>query len=121
LPEVVELKEGERCDVFCFDQDKVERLRDQIPDVSELVRFFKAVADETRAKIISILSKEEVCVCDLAALLGTTVSNVSHHLRILRSARVVRSRRKGKQVYYSLDDEHVMTIIREGLDHVAHR
>jgi len=115
------LNQGEDfCDVFCLDEDKVKRLMGTVPDMTGLAELFKVLADETRARIVYLLSKDELCVCDVAAILGTTVSNVSHHLRVLRTSHLVRFRRDGKQVYYTLDDDHVDHIIREGFDHVNH-
>lgn len=115
------LNQGEDfCDIFCIDEDKVKRLMGKVPDTGGLAELFKVLADETRASIVYLLSKEELCVCDIATILGTTVSNVSHHLRLLRTSHLVRFRREGKQVYYTLDDEHVNHIIKEGFDHVNH-
>jgi DNA-binding transcriptional ArsR family regulator len=108
------------CDIFCFDEEKVKRLIGSVPDMSDLAELFKVLADETRVKIVYILSKEELCVCDIATILSTTVSNISHHLRVLRGARLVKFRREGKQVFYSLDDDHVLNIIKEGFDHAKH-
>ena len=112
--------ERDVCDDFCFEKEKVERLKNNIPDMSNLAELFKVLADETRAKVVYLLSQDELCVCDIAALLNSTVSNISHHLRILRSAHLVKFRREGKQVYYSLDDDHVVHIIKEGFEHVNH-
>lgn len=88
--------------------------------MSGLADLFKVLADENRVKILYVLSKEELCVCDISAVLGSTVSNISHHLRVLRTARLVKFRREGKQVYYTLDDDHVVNLIREASDHVGH-
>lgn len=107
-------------DMICFDEDKVRRLWGQIPDMVDLAQLFKVLSDETRVKIVYALSKEELCVCDIAAILSSSVSNVSHHLRQLRAARLVKYRREGKQVYYTLDDEHVVSIISQGFDHINH-
>jgi len=112
--------EKDTCEVFCIEKDKVEKLKNDIPDMTNLAELFKVLADETRVKVVYLLSKEELCVCDIAALLNSTVSNISHHLRVLRTAHLVKFRREGKQVYYSLDDEHVVHIIREGFEHVNH-
>lgn len=112
--------EKDVCEVFCIEEDKVRRLANTIPDMLGLADLFKVLADETRVKIVYILSKEELCVCDIAALLNSTVSNISHHLRVLRTAHLVKFRREGKQVYYTLDDEHVVHIIKEGFEHVNH-
>lgn len=110
----------EICDVSCFDEEKVARLRKEMPDVSGLADLFKVLADATRTRILYALSHEELCVCDLAAVLDSTVSNVSHHLRLLWASRLVKNRREGKMVYYSLDDDHVRGLINEGLEHVRH-
>ena len=86
----------------------------------ELAETFKALADPTRARIISALSATELCVGDLAELLGMTLSAVSYQLRLLRQLRVARARRDGRRIYYVLDDEHIATIYRCGLDHIHH-
>lgn len=108
------------CDVTCFDDEKVARLRKDMPDMSMLADLFKVLADDTRTRILYALSREELCVCDLAAVLDSTVSNVSHHLRLLRTSRLVKNRRDGKMVFYSLDDDHVRGLINEGLEHTQH-
>ena len=113
-------KEKDICEVFCIEKDKVEKLKDAIPDMTALAELFKVLADETRVKVVYLLSKEELCVCDIAALLNSTVSNISHHLRVLRTAHLVKFRREGKQVYYTLDDDHVLHIIKGGFEHVKH-
>jgi DNA-binding transcriptional ArsR family regulator len=104
----------------CFDPEAVSRLKEGLPEVDRLSHLFKVLADETRLKIVYILSRQELCVADIAEVLGSTASNVSHHLRLLRNARLVRYRRDGKLVYYSLDDDHVEAIIQQGFLHVAH-
>lgn len=85
-----------------------------------LARTFQALADPTRVRIISALSRTELCVYDLAALLGITQSAVSHQLRILRDLRLVRHRKQGRMVYYALDDEHIHDLFLRGLEHVEH-
>lgn len=108
------------CDIFCSDESKVRNLKPLVSRTQGLGTFFKAFADETRASILYCLSREELCVCDVAQVLGMSVQAVSHHLRLLKAARIVRSRREGKMVFYSLDDNHILSIIDEGLAHVAH-
>lgn len=108
------------CEVYCFNKDKVERIKNNLVDVSGLAELFKVLGDETRTKILYLLSQDELCVCDIATILDTTVSNVSHHLRLLKGARLVKYRKEGKNVFYSLDDEHVLNLFREGFDHVKH-
>lgn len=110
----------DRCEVIAVDSARVSRLKPQLPDVAPVAQLFKLLGDETRAGILSALAKEEMCVCDLAALLGRSVSNVSHHLRLLRGARLVRYRKEGKQVIYALDDEHVQNLIQAGIEHAGH-
>ena len=110
----------DKCDVFCFDADKVTKFKGNLPDVSKLAELFKVLSDETRTKILYILAQEEMCVCDLAVILDTSVSNISHHLRLLRTARLVRNRRQGRMVYYALDDQHVFNIINGAFAHMKH-
>ena len=112
--------EKDVCGVFFIDEDKVKRIENTLPDMSSLAELFKVLADETRVKVVYLLSLEELCVCDIAFLLDSTVSNISHHLRVLRTAHLVKYRRQGKQIYYTLDDDHVVNIIKEGFDHVKH-
>lgn len=108
------------CDILCVNKEAANRLRDSLPDVRLLSNLFKVLADETRVKIVYLLSLEELCVCDIAGILDSTSSNISHHLRLLRNARLVKYRREGKMVYYSLDDEHVQAIIDQGFKHASH-
>lgn len=108
------------CDVFYIEEKKVKKYIGKIPDMTTLANLFKVLADKTRVTIVYLLSKEELCVCDIAAILGTSVSNVSHHLRVLRASHLVKYHREGRQVFYTLDDEHVVHIIKEGFDHVKH-
>lgn len=85
-----------------------------------LADMFKALSDPTRVRIVSLLAGAELCVCDLSAVLQMSQSAVSHQLRTLRDMRLVRRRRDGRQIFYTLDDEHVADLFRRGLDHVAH-
>ncbi len=87
---------------------------------SSLAGIYKALSDPTRLRIVSLLVEAELCVCDLAAALDMGQSAVSHQLRTLRDMRLVRWRRTGRQVFYTLDDEHVADLFRRGLEHVAH-
>lgn len=108
------------CETECVNYQAVQRLQKGLPEVDRLAHLFKVLADETRLKIVYILSLEELCVCDIAAVLGSTQSNVSHHLRQLRNARIVKYRKEGKMVYYTLDDDHVENIIEQGFRHATH-
>jgi ArsR family transcriptional regulator len=105
------------------DPEAVQHIRDHGVDgalVERVADTFKALSDPTRVRMLHALLHAELCVSDLAALLGLTESAISHQLRLLRDMRVVRSRRDGKLVYYALDDEHVMRLIQLGLEHVGH-
>ena len=109
------------CDTLLIDQRKVRRVREAIqPEstIQHLGEFFKVIGDATRLKIILALIREEMCVCDLAAVIGVSSSAISHQLRLLRGARLVRYRREGKIVYYSLDDQHVRHLVEDALDHL---
>lgn len=114
---------SELCEVRCVHADAVRaaqaRLQDD-PIYAELARLFAALADATRAKIIHLLVHQELCTCDIAAALGVSDSCVSQHLRLLRGLRLVRSRRQGKFVYYTLDDAHIALLIQVGLTHQGH-
>jgi DNA-binding transcriptional ArsR family regulator len=87
---------------------------------SRLAETFKALSDPSRVRIVSLLADAELCVCDLAAALEMSQSAVSHQLRTLRDMRLVRRRRDGRQIFYTLDDDHVADLFRRSLDHVAH-
>jgi ArsR family transcriptional regulator, lead/cadmium/zinc/bismuth-responsive transcriptional repressor len=102
-------------------RDKAEELKASLLDVVGLSELYKALADETRVKILYLLSKQELCVCDLAFLLATTLPAVSHHLRLLKALRLVASRRDGKMVFYRLDDDHVLALIEQAREHYIDR
>ena len=102
-------------------QDIVDRVSGEMPDESALydaAELLKVFGDPTRLRIISALCRSELCVCDIARLLGMTQSAISHQLRVLKQARLVNTRRDGKTIYYSLDDDHVYNIISQGIEHV---
>ena len=86
--------------------------------LKELADFYKVFADSTRIKILCVLLEAEMCVCDLAEVLGMTQSAISHQLRILKQMKLVKNRREGKTVYYSLADDHIQTIISQGMEHI---
>ncbi|MFZ1946194.1 MAG: metalloregulator ArsR/SmtB family transcription factor [bacterium] len=105
-----------------LDRDRVVRVRRKLVSdrtFRDLAETFKAIGDPTRSKVLFVLGREELCVGDLAALLGMSPSAISHQLRLLRHLRLVRSRRHGKSTYYSLDDEHIGNLLTEGLRHVG--
>ncbi|GAB4276986.1 MAG: metalloregulator ArsR/SmtB family transcription factor [Deferrisomatales bacterium] len=97
---------------------QARRALDEAP-AEALAETFKILGDPTRVRILLALSQRELCVCDLAELFDVTPSAVSHQLRLLRAARLVRARREGRLVYYNLDDDHVRTLFAEGLRHVT--
>lgn len=99
--------------------DEADRLKERILEVAGLSEFFKAFADETRTKILYLLQERELCVCDLAYLLETNLPAVSHHLRLLKIMRLVKTRRDGKMVFYSLNDDHVVSLIRLAQEHFS--
>ena len=88
------------------------------PLVEALAETFKALGDTTRVRILDALSRSELCVQDVADLLGVTQSAVSHQLRLLRGMRLVRTRRQGRQIFYALDDDHIVKLFAQGLEHV---
>lgn len=114
---------AELCGVRCVHTEDVAHARallatdDTYKDLAEL---FGALADPTRAKIVHILMRQELCTCDLSAVVGITESGVSQHLRVLRALRLVKSRRAGKFVYYSIDDAHIALLVQVGLTHQGH-
>ena len=97
--------------------DEAERLRESLLDIAGLSELFKALSDETRTKILYLVAQRELCVCDLAFLLDMTLPAISHHLRFLKVMRLVRSRKDGKNVFYSLDDDHVLALIQQAREH----
>lgn len=108
---------ADTCEVFSYDPVKVERLRGELAQTEGLSLLFKALADETRVRIALALSKEELCVCDVAHLMSISVATASHHLRLLRNMRLVKFRKEGKLVFYTLDDNHVVTLIEQAMAH----
>ena len=112
----------ERCDFSHVHQeivDKVERTMPEDEILYDLAELFKIFGDSTRIKILYVLFESEMCVCDIAKLLGMTQSAISHQLRGLKQSKLVKARREGKTVFYSLADDHVHTILKQGMDHVA--
>ncbi|MDR3208208.1 MAG: metalloregulator ArsR/SmtB family transcription factor [Oscillospiraceae bacterium] len=119
MRETVEL---DRCDCTVIHEDTVAEVRGLMPEETsllDLADLFKVFGDSTRVKIISALLHAELCVCDIASLLGMTKSSISHQLRALRQAKLVKTRRAGKVIYYALDDDHVAGIFAQGLAHAT--
>lgn len=112
----------ENCNVNIIHEDIVVRVKDKLPaeeTLYDLAELFKVFGDTTRIKIICALFESEMCVCDLSVLLNISQSAISHQLRVLKSARLVKFRRAGKVIYYSLDDEHIKQIFDAGLHHIT--
>jgi ArsR family transcriptional regulator len=115
---------ADRCAETIIDEDKVKQAQQFLLDglsATHLAAIFKALADPTRTRIVSVLAQTELCVCDLAATLGMTQSAISHQLSLMRELRVVKSRKEGRMVYYTLDDEHIRDLFQRGLEHIEHR
>lgn len=111
----------EHCETTEVHEELLQVVNEKMPEEEELYdlsELFKVFGDSTRIRILFVLFEAEVCVCDLAAALNMTQSAVSHQLRILKQNRLVKSRREGKSVFYSLADAHVRTIIDQGLEHI---
>ena len=111
----------ECCEAFEVHEELLEIVNKTMPDETELydlAELFKVFGDSTRIRILYVLFETEVCVCDLAQVLNMTQSAISHQLRILKNSKLVKCRREGKSVFYSLADDHVRTIIAQGRDHI---
>ena len=111
----------ETCSCTVIHEDMVSKVKESLPEeetLYDLADLFKVLGDSTRIKILCVLFEAEMCVCDIAALLGMTQSAISHQLRVLKQARLVKYKKQGKVVYYSLDDEHIKHIFDEGLKHI---
>ena len=115
------MNDVECCDFYQVHEDVVKAVTAKMPDEDELydlAEIFKVFGDSTRIKILYVLFESEMCVCDIAQLLNMNQSAISHQLKILKQSRLVKSRREGKAVFYSLADGHVRTIINQGLEHI---
>ena len=115
------IRDVECCDVFQVHDELVQKVNSRMPDEDELydlAELFKVFGDSTRIRILYVLFEEELCVCDIAQTLSMTQSAISHQLRILKQSGLVKTRREGKQVFYSLADDHVRTIIAQGREHI---
>ena len=111
----------ECCDFIHAHEDIVEKVRRELPDedtLYDLSELFRIFGDSTRIRILYVLFEAEMCVCDIAEVLSMTQSAISHQLRLLKQAKLVKNRREGKTVYYSLADDHVRTIIDQGMEHI---
>ena len=118
---IIDKEDADICSCNMIHEDVVKYVRSEmLPQVQfeKLSMFFKAISDETRIKLLYSLSRSKMCVCDLAALLGMTVSAISHQLRVLRQTGLVRSEKQGKVVYYMLSDDHVNTVFNNAIEHI---
>lgn len=114
----------EHCECHEVHTDLVTKVVNRMPEDDELydlAELFKVFGDSTRIRILFVLLGEEMCVCDLAEVLSMNQSAISHQLKILKQAKLVKNRREGKQVYYSLSDDHVSTILAMGIEHIAEK
>ena len=117
----MEERKDEVCDGFEVHEDLLKIVNETLPEETELydlAELFKVFGDSTRIRILFVLFEAEVCVCDLAKALNMTQSAISHQLRILKQNKLVKNRREGKSIFYSLADEHVRTIISMGMEHI---
>ncbi len=111
----------QQCDFMHAHPDDIGQITSAMPDegtIIDLAELFKTFGDSTRIKILTALSVGELCVCDLSKVVGMTMSAVSHQLKILKTAKLVSVRREGKAAFYSLADSHVMTMLRQGIEHI---
>jgi len=114
----------ESCNCTIIHEDVINKVKECIPEeeiLYDLADLFKIFGDTTRIKILCALFKAEMCVCDIAALFGMSQSAISHQLRVLKQARLVKYRKDGKVVYYSLEDDHVKRIFDQGLIHISEK
>jgi ArsR family transcriptional regulator, lead/cadmium/zinc/bismuth-responsive transcriptional repressor len=114
----------DRCDCNTIHESVVNEVREHMPDevnLIDLADLFKVFGDSTRVKIFCALFRAEMCVCDIAVLLGMTKSSISHQLRVLKQSKLVKYRKEGKIVYYSMADEHVENIFDQGLVHILEK
>lgn len=115
-------KEAPKCEYMHVHEDIVEQVNRVMPreeQLFDLAELFKVFGDSTRVKILFVLFESEMCVCDIAQLLGMTQSAISHQLQVLKKSKLVKYRREGKTVFYSLADGHVRTILGQGMEHIT--
>ena len=115
------MNENERGQFLCMSDETVQQVLDEMPpdeSLYDLAELFKIFGDSTRIKILYALYESELCVCDIAKLMDVTQSAVSHQLRVLKNSKLVKFRREGKTVYYSLADDHVTRILSQGMEHI---
>ncbi|ETI70254.1 ArsR/SmtB family transcription factor [Neobacillus vireti] len=114
------MKHDDICEITCVDEEKVKRVKESVfqQNTMAVSQIFKALSDDTRIKIAYALSVEdELCVCDVANIVGSTTATASHHLRLLRNLGLAKYRKEGKLVFYALDDDHVKQLIQIAFEH----
>lgn len=119
---VIQDGEIDQCDFICVHENVVNQVLKVMPkdqQLMDLADFFKIFGDPTRVRILYVLSQSQMCVCDIANLLQMGQSAISHQLRVLKQMRLVKSRREGKTVFYSLADGHIETILAQGMEHIC--
>ena len=112
------------CDCNVIHQEAVDKVLAKLPNedtFNRLADLYKLIGDTTRCRILFALDQDEMCVCDLANVLNMTKSSISHQLAVLRRSGIVKCRRNGKEVYYTLDDDHIVKLFEIGLEHINHR
>ena len=117
------LNDVEHCEACQIHEDVVKATLEKMPKqelFNNLADFFKIIGDITRTKILYALDQNEMCVCDIANVLGMSKSSISHQLAVLRKSGIVKCRKDGKEVYYTLDDEHIQKVFEVGIEHVEH-
>ncbi|HJF33108.1 MAG TPA: metalloregulator ArsR/SmtB family transcription factor [Sporosarcina psychrophila] len=114
------MSKKDTCEIYCYDEEKVNRIQGELEkeDLSSVAQLFKALADENRAKIsFALCQDDELCVCDVANIIGSSVATASHHLRTLHKQGIVKYRKEGKLAFYSLDDDHIKQLFALALAH----
>lgn len=114
------MKEKDSCEIFCYDEPKVRKVQALLAsqDIPTMVQMFKVLADETRMKIaFALCEEEELCVCDVANIIGSSMATASHHLRTLKQLGLAKYRKEGKLAFYSLEDDHVRQLIQMASSH----
>ncbi|ADC52013.1 MULTISPECIES: ArsR/SmtB family transcription factor [Bacillaceae] len=114
------MSKKDNCEIYCYDEEKVNRIQGELQkeDIFSVAQLFKALADDNRAKIsYALCQDDELCVCDVANIIGSSVATASHHLRTLHKQGIVKYRKEGKLAFYSLDDEHIKQLIVIALAH----
>lgn len=112
----------EKCEYIHIHKDIVDKVKTILPNeelLYDLADFYKVFADSTRIKILYALLQSEMCVCDLAQILNASQSAISHQLRMLKQMKLVKYRREGKAIFYSLSDDHIQNILNQGFEHIS--